>query len=96
MLYSVFVVLSLISIYCAYVMYTGGRIGEHTSNKWWILVALPSVLVSLNVVGLLFKGSDIFVFTMIGTAILVSSHLRTCCDSASQNHHRRNYVVPEG
>ena len=72
MLYSVFVVLSIISIYCAYIMYTGGRVGEHTSNKWWILVALPSVLVSLNVVGLLLKGSDTFVFIMIGVAILGS------------------------
>ncbi len=72
MLYSVFVVLSFISIYCAYVMYSGGRVGEHTSNKWWILVALPSVLISLNIVGLVFQGSDVFVFTMIGVAILGS------------------------
>ena len=72
MLYSVFVVLSIISVYCAYVMYTGGRVGPHTSNRWWVLVALPSIMVSMNVVGFLFQGSDVFIFSMIAVAILGS------------------------
>ena len=53
MLQSFFIILALISVFCAYVLYTGGRFGAATSNPWWAAIGLVAVLLNLHVIGVL-------------------------------------------
>ena len=53
MLESFFVILAVISVGCAYALYTGGRAGPATSNPWWIVISFATVLLSLHVIGIL-------------------------------------------
>ena len=72
MLESFFIVLALISVLCAWVMYTGGRYGPATSNPWWSVIGLMAVLLNLHVIGLLLPGMGIVAWVLIGVAIATS------------------------
>lgn len=69
MLESFFVVLALISVLCAWVLYTGGRYGMATSNPWWAVIGLMAVLINMHVIGLLLPSVTIIVWVLIAIAI---------------------------
>ena len=69
MLESFFVVLALISVLCAYVLYTGGRFGAATSNPWWAAIGFISVLLNLHVIGVLLPQFTIIAWALIAVAI---------------------------
>ena len=69
MLESFFIILALISVLCAWVLYTGGRYGSATSNPWWAAIGFISVLLNLHVVGLLLPEITIIAWALIAIAI---------------------------
>lgn len=69
MLESFFVVLALISVLCAWVLYTGGRYGMAASNPWWAVIGLMAVLINMHVIGLLLPSFSIIVWVLIAIAI---------------------------
>ena len=69
MLESFFVVLALISVLCAWVLYTGGRYGPATSNPWWAVIGLMAVLLNLHVIGLLLPSFTIVPWALIAVAV---------------------------
>jgi hypothetical protein len=72
MLESIFIVLGLLSIVSSYILFTGGVVGSHTSNPYWVLVALPGVILSLDIA---FWGGSIpyaMYWPIIGVAVLGS------------------------
>ena len=72
MLESFFVVLALISVLCAWVLYTGGRYGMAASNPWWAVIGLMAVLINMHVIGLLLPSFTIIVWVLIAIAIAAS------------------------
>ena len=72
MLESFFVLLALISLLCAWVLYTGGRYGMATSNPWWAVIGLMAVLLNLHVIGLLLPSFTIIAWILIAIAIAAS------------------------
>ncbi len=72
MLESFFIVLALISVLCAWVLYTGGRYGVATSNPWWAVIGLMAVLLNLHVIGLLLPEITIIAWILIAVAIGIS------------------------
>jgi len=69
MLESFFIVLALISVLCAWVLYTGGRYGMVTSNPWWAVIGLMAILLNLHVIGLLLPSFTILPWILIAVAI---------------------------
>ena len=69
MLESFFVVLALISVFCAWILYTGGRYGMAVSNPWWSVIGLMAVLINMHVIGLLLPSVTIIVWVLIAIAI---------------------------
>lgn len=69
MLESFFIVLALISVLCAWVLYTGGRFGAATSNPWWVVIGLMAILLNLHVIGLLLPTFTIIAWALIAAAI---------------------------
>ena len=69
MLESFFIILALISVLCAWVLYTGGRYGSVTSNPWWAAIGFISVLLNLHVVGVLLPEITIIAWALIAIAI---------------------------
>ncbi len=69
MLESLFVILALISVLCAWFLYTGGRYGAVASNPWWALIGLVAVLLNLHVVGVLLPAFTIIAWALIVIAI---------------------------
>lgn len=72
MLESFFVVLALISVLCAWVLYTGGRYGMVASNPWWAVIGLMAVLLNMHVIGLLLPQFSIIAWILIAIAIATS------------------------
>ena len=72
MLESFFIVLALISVLCAWVLYTGGRYGMAASNPWWAVIGLMAVLLNLHVIGLLLPSFAILPWILIAVAIATS------------------------
>ena len=72
MLESFFIVLALISVLCAWVLYTGGRYGMATSNPGWAIIGLMAVLLNLHVIGLLLPSFTILPWILIAVAIATS------------------------
>ncbi len=72
MLESLFVILALISVLCAWVLYTGGRYGAVASNPWWVVIASAAVLLCLHVMGVLLPGFGLIAWALIIIAIVAS------------------------
>lgn len=69
MIESVFIVLSLIGLGCAFLLYKGGRQGSQTSNPWWFLLSAANILLSLYILGLLLPDVTWFPWAAIGLAL---------------------------
>lgn len=69
MLESFFIVLALISVLCAWVLYTGGRYGTAASNPWWAVIGLMAVLLNLHVIGILLPQFSFIPWIVIAVAI---------------------------
>ena len=73
MLESFFVILAVVSVACAYALYTGGRAGPATSNPFWIVISFAAVVLNLHVIGVLLPAFTIGAWAMV--ALLLGASL---------------------